>query len=53
MIEKTTGQKKKVRRVHWKRELRMYVRVRTNIKTLAGGRRVLALDQYTDRSLSN
>jgi len=39
-----------VRSVHWKRELRMYVSIRTNIKTFAVGRRMLALDQYTLRS---
>lgn len=43
----------RVRSVHWKRELRMYVRARTDIKTLAVGRRMLALDQYTLRSFRN
>lgn len=42
-----------VRSVHWKRELRMYVSIRSNIKTLAVGRRMLALDQYTFRSFRN
>lgn len=64
MIERTNNSNKKnpskkprtlneMRSVHWKRELRMYVSIRTNIKTLAVGRRMLALDQYTFRPFRN
>lgn len=42
-----------MRTVHWKREFRRSGRMRASSKTLAGGRRLLALDQYTDRPFRN